>query len=191
MTDCIHDKIKLRKHYLQRRNKMPDLWRDQLSANLVSQLKSLFDQYQPSVVHAFIPFGTEVNIYPILEFCLSKSIRLVTPRIQKKPIMLHLVTRTLTEVKKNNYGIRETTSKEFYRGAYDIILVPGVLFHRSGFRIGYGGGYYDHFLAQHPEALKIGIVYPLQITKIPLPIESHDIPVDFILTGKTVIKSDE
>lgn len=170
---------------------MPSSWRKKLSDNLISQLKELFTQFSPKTIHAFIPFGTEADIYPILQYCLNNDIKLVTPRIQKKPNMLHLTTPDLAAVQKNKFGIRETTSNEVYLGTYDIILVPGVTFDYSGYRIGYGGGYYDQFLAQHPEALKIGIAFPIQISKIAIPHETHDVAVDLIITGKKIIKAEK
>lgn len=68
----------------------------------------------------------------------------------------------------------------------DVVIVPGVAFDRKGGRLGYGGGYYDRFLPQlRPNALKIGIAYQLQMVE-QLPMETHDIPLDLIVTEKSV-----
>lgn len=45
---------------------------------------------------------------------------------------------------------------------YDMILVPGLAYDADGYRIGYGGGYYDSFMIQHPNTIKIGVFYPFQ-----------------------------
>lgn len=64
---------------------------------------------------------------------------------------------------------------------FDVIIVPMLGFDESLHRIGYGAGYYDKFLASQPEAKKIGVCF--EIGKVDLvPIESHDVPLDVIIS---------
>lgn len=64
---------------------------------------------------------------------------------------------------------------------FDVIIVPMLGFDASLQRLGYGGGYYDRFLADQPAAKKIGVCY--EIGKIEnIPAEPHDVPLDFIVT---------
>jgi 5-formyltetrahydrofolate cyclo-ligase len=53
-------------------------------------------------------------------------------------------------------------------------------FDAANYRLGYGGGYYDGFLRQHPEAYKLGICYPFQKVK-QVPLEAHDVRLDAVL----------
>nr|HPK00418.1 5-formyltetrahydrofolate cyclo-ligase [Candidatus Hydrogenedentota bacterium] len=70
--------------------------------------------------------------------------------------------------------------------ADSVVLVPGLAFTESGWRIGYGGGYFDRFLAEFP-GTKIAIAYALQL--IPeMPAEAHDIPMDIIVTESRVYR---
>lgn len=64
----------------------------------------------------------------------------------------------------------------------DVIIVPGVVFNETGYRIGFGGGYYDRYLDQFA-GQKISLAFDEQV-KDYIPIEVHDIPVDIILTDK-------
>ena len=62
-------------------------------------------------------------------------------------------------------------------GIVDVWIVPGLAFTRSGARMGYGGGWYDRFLAKSgPSAISIGVAYPFQIVES-LPLERHDLPL--------------
>ncbi len=64
---------------------------------------------------------------------------------------------------------------------HDLIIVPGVAFSKDGYRIGYGGGYYDRYLADYQgSTLSLAADFQMQpfLTK-----ESHDIPVQFIVTN--------
>ena len=62
-----------------------------------------------------------------------------------------------------------------------ICLVPGLVFDGAGYRIGYGGGFYDRFLAFYPGD-KIGLAYTMQLSNNPLPVGATDVPVDMIVS---------
>lgn len=64
----------------------------------------------------------------------------------------------------------------------DVLIVPGVVFDNKGYRIGYGGGYYDRYLKDYNGTL-FSLAFQLQIVD-QLPKETHDIPVHYILTEK-------
>lgn len=72
--------------------------------------------------------------------------------------------------------------------AFDVVLVPMLGFDDCLHRIGYGGGYYDVFLATQPQAQKIGVCFELgHLTEL-IPTEPHDIAVDLILTEQNQYK---
>ena len=66
-----------------------------------------------------------------------------------------------------------------------VCLVPGLVFDGAGHRIGYGGGFYDRFLAFYPGE-KIGLARTTMLSSNPLPTDGHDVPVDFIATEGSV-----
>ena len=72
---------------------------------------------------------------------------------------------------------------------YDVILVPTLGFDRRGYRIGLGKGWYDRFLAEQPQAAKIGLAYAWGEVAV-VPEESHDVPLDSVLTEKELIVCD-
>jgi len=187
MDDLERQKVKLRAHYLTSRNKIPYEYRQRQSFAVCKELEKIAIHSNTKVIHGFIPFGSEVNILPFLQFCLENKIKVITPKIRKRPKMQHLVTSNLNDLKRNKFGIKETTSNIHFDGTYDIILVPGTVFDQCGYRVGYGGGYYDYFLSHQSKVLKIGVGFPLQYTK-QLPVESHDIAVDLLVLGTRVIE---
>ncbi len=67
----------------------------------------------------------------------------------------------------------------------DVVLVPCVGFTREGYRLGYGGGYYDRWLAAHPGVTSIGIAW--QLSECHFAAEPHDQPLTLILTEREVI----
>lgn len=63
----------------------------------------------------------------------------------------------------------------------DVILVPGVVFDRYGYRIGYGGGYYDRYVLNYKKGKLLSMLFDEQIIDR-VPTEEHDCPVDIIVT---------
>ncbi|WP_197047247.1 5-formyltetrahydrofolate cyclo-ligase [Paucibacter sp. KBW04] len=67
----------------------------------------------------------------------------------------------------------------------DVVLVPCVGFTREGYRLGYGGGYFDRWLAAHPGVTSIGLAWSISETHFP--VEAHDQALTLILTEKEAI----
>ena len=97
------------------------------------------------------------------------------PRITGEGIM---EAAKLTELVEGEWGIPTSTGDVV---SPRTILLPGLAFDPTGARLGYGGGFYDRYLQQHPQALTIGLAFDAQI--IPeVPCESHDERLDRVLT---------
>ena len=108
--------------------------------------------------------------------------------------------RRLIFFKIKNYSELRATPKNFYipepipseknmiaESDFDLIIVPGIAFNLNGYRLGWGFGFYDDFLSRVSRTTKrIGLAYELQIADFP--VESHDIPVDKIITEKRIVE---
>jgi 5-formyltetrahydrofolate cyclo-ligase len=70
----------------------------------------------------------------------------------------------------------------------DVVLVPCVGFKRDGFRLGYGGGYFDRWLAAHPGVTTVGVAWSGAETHFP--VEAHDRALTLILTERELIAPD-
>ena len=84
--------------------------------------------------------------------------------------------------RKNAYGIEEPFSDE--DRLCEVALVPLLAVDREGFRLGYGGGFYDRYFAAHPQILRAGLCYEGQIGKFPH--DERDVPLDLILTERGI-----
>ena len=115
------------------------------------------------------------------------GIKIVVPKVVRKPFLEHLVLNNLQELESGPLGTRHPKNAEPYTGAFDLIIVPGLAFDRHGYRIGYGGAFYDHFLVNFPKSFKLSVCYPFQLLP-ELPRAPHDIPVDQILCPQSADK---
>lgn len=98
----------------------------------------------------------------------------------------------LNELERTHFGLLEPAA-QFRRiepiAPRTVCLVPGLAFTRAGWRLGYGGGYFDRFLDTF-SGVPIGLAYDVQIMGH-IPAESHDQPVDYVVTESGVINCQE
>ena len=132
----------------------------------------------------YYPVHNEVDLRPLLEKYRDQKTFLfpVTHRhyMEIRPYDGEEMMR------KGHYGVPEPQTEE-YKGAIDLILVPGVVFDQHCHRIGRGGGYYDKFLRRHPRAKKIGVCYAFQLKKHSIPHWFKDQKLDRIVTPQQTI----
>lgn len=82
---------------------------------------------------------------------------------------------------------RASLPAEDTQNHFDLILVPGVVFDRSGGRIGFGAGMYDRFLERNPEPFRLALAFSLQVVER-VPVGPQDLPVHEVLTEEGLIE---
>jgi 5-formyltetrahydrofolate cyclo-ligase len=184
------EKENIRKTILSERNALTAKQIASMSESVCARFTSLGEVMNCSVMMIFLSFGSEVNTDGIIEWAWRQKKTVLAPlcRPEKRELESFPIT-TFDDVEPGYLGIREPKEnllKPFPKKQIDLVAVPAVAFDGRGYRIGYGGGYYDRFLAGM-NALKIGLAFSCQI--IPkMPANRYDLPVDGIITEKEYIK---
>jgi 5-formyltetrahydrofolate cyclo-ligase len=173
-------KADLRKYLLHRRASVDPEWKSRYDAHLCEALFQWIHDGGFQRIHTYIPMGHEVDLMPLLRRLLAEGLTLVAPETLKGRRLKNWVIRDLDDLQAGIFGTRFPRSGQSFEEEFDLILVPGLGFDARGFRLGYGGGYYDAFLSRHPESFKVAAAYPFQMIE-DLPLEEHDIPVDQVL----------
>jgi 5-formyltetrahydrofolate cyclo-ligase len=141
------------------------------------------------IVSGFMPLGSEINPLPLMRKLAGEGARLALPVVgsRGKP----LVMREWAwggPLAAGIWGIREPLA-EAAEVEPDILLVPLLAFDRKGFRIGYGGGYYDRtitLLRARKTVVALGLAYAVQ--EVPaVPVTPRDARLDLVLTERDVI----
>ena len=132
-----------------------------------------------SALAVYLASPDEINIYPYIEYMLHMGVEVVAPRWNGETYELAKL-KGLDEknLRRGPMGIREPVDADIVepKKVYAWII-PGLAFTRGGKRLGYGGGWYDRFLASAPKgAVKIGVAYSFLVVD-DLPCEPHDIPL--------------
>ncbi|MCL2446115.1 MAG: 5-formyltetrahydrofolate cyclo-ligase [Oscillospiraceae bacterium] len=130
----------------------------------------------------FFPIGTEPDIKPVLEHALAQNKALYLPCCTPETrTMTFRRVDALNELVPGAHNIPEPlpTNCALRITHYALCLVPGLAFDDRGYRLGYGGGYYDRFLANF-QGRTLGICYAAMIGEIPT--GPHDLSVDVVVT---------
>lgn len=108
-----------------------------------------------------MPF--ELNTEPIIQQAFLEGKRIAVPKVIAKGQMIFIEVFPETSYTISKFGVNEPSSgNEIKSNQLEGILVPGVLFNKDGYRIGFGGGYYDRFLAEyHGETASLVFSYQL------------------------------
>jgi len=137
----------------------------------------------------FVSFGSEIDTILMIERALGLSKRVAAPRADP-------VSRVLTpcelrspaeDLTPGAYGIREPKPHcpPVDPAELDLVVVPGVAWSEDGYRIGYGGGYYDRFLVHCERAARVGLAFEMQV--LPgVPHGPEDLPVHILVTDARV-----
>lgn len=155
-------KTELRAEYLARRAAMPaeeKQARDEKICRLI--ITSASFRYAETIL-AFSPRKNEIDIRPLLVHVLEAGKKLALPRCEGEHLMTYRYVTSLDALAPGAYGILEPSAEApVFRedpGHSSLCLVPGVVFDRQGYRIGYGGGYYDKFLQDFHGSVA-GLIY--------------------------------
>jgi 5-formyltetrahydrofolate cyclo-ligase len=161
------EKVVLRQSLKKIRFEMTDADRTVKSRQIVERLKDFMDWSQVRSLHYYEPIRRlqEVDISPFITYLEDNysDLALFTPRVIG-----------------NEWDLVSVRGGEV-PDQFDVVIVPMLGFDGKLQRIGYGGGYYDKFLATQPNAQKIGVCF--QSGKVEaIPSEHHDIRLDSIIT---------
>lgn len=131
-------------------------------------------------IYGYLPYNQEVRTVPILEQALRDGKKVAVPKVFGDTMKFILMT-DLSRVSKGYAGIPEPTEDgPEAEDAHALVLMPGMAFDPQGHRIGYGGGFYDKFLAEEPEHPTLALCYDFQMLPN-LDTEEFDIPVDQVI----------
>ena len=174
------DKTELRREIRARKRAMTEAEIEERSARL-AQLFFASRAYQNAkTIYGYLPYNQAVRTVPMLERALKDGKKVAVPKVYGDE-MKFLYLDDLNAVAKGYAGIPEPIADEPV--AHDetaLVLMPGLAFDPQGHRIGYGGGFYDKFLAAEPNHPTLALCYEFQMLP-KLDVEDHDIPVDTVL----------
>ncbi len=178
-------KNNLRKEKLKLRKEMTPLEVTNNSHSIVEYLIRLDIFQKADHILLYAPTQNEVDTNELFLYAISQGKKVYYPRVNGLTMNFYEVNN-LAQLEVGAYGIMEPKQECtcFVHHSNCCMIVPGVVFDGKGYRIGYGKGFYDRFLAEFTDISTIGVCFDLQMTDS-VPFEEFDIQLDYVITERT------
>ena len=185
-------KNKIRKSLLEQGLTLSSQSIDQLSTQVQKNIIESLDLSKMKNVLLYFPYKQEIKINLLHQELIKYSHNIYVPKIFPERIMKFNLYTSEYSLVKNKYGITEVDNKEYLEPHFfDAMFIPFVGVDLNGYRIGYGGGYFDRTLAglmgsSHSKPLIIGLGYDYQILSKNLA-EPHDLRYHKVVTESRML----
>lgn len=186
------NKSAIRKRILACRDAISEDRHREFSDRIIKQLCSLEVFTEASILLSYVNFRSEVATQGLIRQELRGDKYIFVP-VVKGSVMELVHLNSLDELQSGYQGILEPLkkTKEVFDSsllpAKVVAIIPGSVYDMKGTRLGYGKGYYDRFLNQYPDILRIGLGFECQILKDALlPRQEHDIRMDYLISEERI-----
>lgn len=160
-------------------------FKNDCDTKILERVTSLYQYRECQCLFTYVSKELEVDTKRLIEKALSDGKKVAVPKCTEGHRMDFYFIRSLDDLEEGRFGLSEPKTdicQKVNTCHRAVCIVPGMSFDFGGCRIGYGGGYYDRFLADF-NGSKIGICYS-QCIQWKLPKGIYDIAVDLIVTEK-------
>ncbi len=184
LCEQLPDKSQLRSDLKKKRDAQSASDKTQADERIFERLKDFAPLRDAKVIFTYVAKGNEVSTNALLQSFFGDKI-IVVPKVEGKELCLYEL-HDLKALKVGSFGVYEPDEcmpLENLR-RIDVALIPGIAFDRRGYRIGYGGGFFDRVLPQL-HCTTIGLAYEFQMIE-KVPTDSYDVGVNFIITDHTI-----
>ena len=182
-------KAQLRKVYSDKRKRISKQELEALSTALLKNFKQL-DFSEIKTLHIFLPIETknEPNTFLFIDWLCANhpNIKIIVPRTDfQTSLMTNHTYKGTDGLKKNIFDILEPQKEEIHTGDIDLVVIPLLCFDKSGFRVGYGKGFYDRFL-QGIKTQKVGLSLFDEVVEID-DVDEFDVAMDICITPGRIV----
>lgn len=174
----------LRASIKERRSSIPPTGKKRLDALIRQRIAESKAFRAAKTVLLYAPLEGEIDLLPLISLCRRQGKAVGFPRCGKERTLTFHLLEDGQKLLKSGNGIPEPSADAplCQLNSQTLCILPGLSFNRQGDRLGYGGGYYDRFLAEFP-GVTVGAVYEKLMTE-EIPTEPHDRAVELIVTER-------
>jgi 5-formyltetrahydrofolate cyclo-ligase len=161
--------------------------RVRLVSRIEERLVAIPDFVAAGCVLLFYSFGSEVATAGLVDHALARGKRVLLPYVEGEALEAAEVVAG-EELVSTAYGPKEPPRRKAVDpGEVDLVVTPGLAFDRRGYRVGYGGGFYDRYLARlRPNATRTAIGFSFQVVE-EVPADPGDERVHLVVTEAETI----
>lgn len=187
--DNQEQKSVLRKEMLQKRNSLSVPQIISKSKLIQEKIIGSIEFIESKSIGIYLPIGSEVQTNTIIRIALESEKIVLLPRVVLNDLHYFVIDKLDFEqdlFDVNKFGIKEPKKNSVKLEFIDLLIVPGIVFDYQGYRIGYGYGYYDRFMAEEKFSKSIGLAYDFQVMKNLIPKFEYDKKIDILITESRI-----
>ena len=157
------------------------------SNRICASFLTLSDYQDASVIFAYVDCKNEVQTGNVIEQCWKDGKIVAVPKVFGD-VMRFFVIKSYDDLEDGYFGIQEPKYEQLEEIICEdgLMILPGVAFDEQRHRVGYGGGFYDRYLEEHPDMKKIAFAFEFQMFE-EVPFETFDRQPEKIITEKRII----
>lgn len=181
-------KKELRLNYAELRNRLPEDTKEHYSLEIANRCLQLpVWKHQFFHIYLSVPEKNEVDTSFLLTVLQGRDKDVAIPKVSGKGELIHYMLTDATVLKNSLWGIPEPVSgKQVAPEQLEVVFLPLLAFDLNGYRVGYGGGFYDRFLASCREnVVKVGLSFFEPVVEIS-DLNPLDIPMDYCVTPERI-----
>jgi len=183
----------LRRKVLEKRDALTPDERKAKSAVIADKLHSLLEYRAAETILFYVEFRSEVITRPMIDAALRLGKKVLVPKVDKsrQRLKLYELYEPHRELIPGYMGIPEPDpylTREAEVEEVEMVVAPGVAFDANGWRLGYGGGYYDRLAVKlMPMTPLVGLAFEAQMVD-EIPHEKHDRRMKVVVTEERVLR---
>lgn len=170
----------IRKQILEKRKALPfEAWENATKC-VMDRVIRLEVFRRTRAVYTYVDAKNEVGTREFINCCLRLGKRVAVPKVTGRFMGFYEIS-SLRELEPASFGLMEPKGQRKAADEDALLIVPGVAFDKQCHRIGYGGGYYDRYLAAHPHVNTVAVAFSFQVLE-EIPHEPHDFKPRMLVT---------
>lgn len=180
--DIIEEKKRLREEMKRARKALTREEMFSKSSLIFEQLITIPEYKRAEKIYTYVSMNNEADTIMLIDYSLSIEKRVFVPKVRGSEMKFYEIS-DISELSPGYFGIFEPdiNGKEPDYSKTGLICMPGLAFDREYNRVGYGGGFYDRFLAGENKFYKVALAYDFQLVEHITPAAS-DVKPDMIIT---------
>ena len=174
----------IRKRVLEARKAMTKKEWEEKSDSICEKVTSHPFFLESEEIYSYIDYRNEVGTRAIIEKAWQMGKRVAVPKTDEATMSFYYID-SFDDVLPGNWNILEPKTDKPADGKNVCVIMPGSVFDRNRNRIGYGKGYYDRYLSNHPGHVTIALAFELQVLD-EIPSEEFDIKPQCVMTEEKI-----
>jgi len=178
----MNEKTNIRESFLKKRARMSEALKRELSSSICKNILNFKPFKSATTVALYFPVRSEADV---LSLTAEKDKYFAFPKVVEKDLFFSCAEYPGGFV-TGSFGIPEPATDDYIDpGKIDLFLIPGIAFDESGYRLGYGKGFYDRLISKHATINTLGVCYNDFLIKC-LKVDPWDTRVNYMVTDQGV-----